>query len=103
MNPIDIAARARANMDDSLYEDDNEITATYNTDNNNAKRIKRDSEPKVPKKSNKNQPPPSSLIISFKNQDGEDGGTPSVDLPVGTSTKQLELLINSLLGNQESV
>lgn len=103
MNPIDIAARARANMDDSLYADDDEITATYNTDNNNAKRIKRDSEPKIPKKSTKIQPPPSSLIISFKNQDGEDGGTPSVDLPVGTSTKQLELLINSLLGNQESV
>ena len=34
---------------------------------------------------------------------GSDGGTPSVDLPVGTTSKQLELLINSLLANQESV
>ena len=34
---------------------------------------------------------------------GSDGGTPSVDLPVGTTAKQLELLINSLLANPESV
>ena len=34
---------------------------------------------------------------------GSDGGTPTVDLPVGTTSKQLELLINSLLANQESV
>jgi hypothetical protein len=34
---------------------------------------------------------------------GTDGGTPSVDLPVGTTAKQLELLINSLLANPESV
>ena len=69
MDPIDIAARALANMDDSLYEVDEETTAMYNTDDNNAKRVKRDSMPKVPKPKPV-QPPPSSLIVSFKNQEG---------------------------------
>ena len=49
------------------------------------------------------QEPPSSLIVGFKSQDGEEKSTPSVDLPVDTSSKQLELLINSLLGNEDSV
>jgi hypothetical protein len=69
MDPIDIAARALANMDESLYEIDEEMTATYNTDDNSAKRIKRESMPKVPK-AKPIQPPPSSLIVSFKNQEG---------------------------------
>lgn len=69
MDPIDIAARALANMDDSLYEIDDEMTATYNTDNNSAKRIKREGMPKTPKPK-PIQPPPSSLIVSFKNQEG---------------------------------
>lgn len=69
MDPIDIAARALANMDDSLYEIDDEMTATYNTDNNSAKRTKREGMPKTPKPK-PIQPPPSSLIVSFKNQEG---------------------------------
>lgn len=69
MDPADIAARALANMDESLYEIDEEISATYNTDDNSAKRMKRDSMPKVPKPK-PIQPPPSSLIVSFKNQEG---------------------------------
>ena len=69
MDPADIAARALANMDESLYEIDEEISATYNTDDNSAKRMKRDSLPKVPKPK-PIQPPPSSLIVSFKNQEG---------------------------------
>lgn len=73
MDPADIAARALANMDESLYEIDEEISATYNTDDNSAKRMKRDSIPKVPKPK-PIQPPPSSLIVSFKNQEG----TPSL-------------------------
>ena len=43
------------------------------------------------------------LILLSPDFLGSDGGTPSVDLPVGTTAKQLELLINSLLANQESV
>ena len=69
MDPADIAARALANMDESLYEIDEEISATYNTDDNSAKRMKRDNLPKVPKPK-PIQPPPSSLIVSFKNQEG---------------------------------
>jgi hypothetical protein len=69
MDPADIAARALANMDEALYEVDEEISATYNTDDNSAKRTKRDSMPKVPKPK-PIQPPPSSLIVSFKNQEG---------------------------------
>ena len=69
MDPADIAARALANMDESLYGIDEEISATYNTDDNSAKRMKRDSLPKVPKPK-PIQPPPSSLIVSFKNQEG---------------------------------
>lgn len=69
MDPIDIAARALANMDESLYEIDEETTATYNTDDNNAKRVKRDSAPRI-LKPKPTQPPPSSLIVSFKNQEG---------------------------------
>jgi hypothetical protein len=46
---------------------------------------------------------PSSLIVSFKSQEGEAGGTPSVDLSVDTTSKQLELLINSLLSHEDSV
>lgn len=65
--------------------------------NNDAKRRKKD----VPSSSASQLP--SSLIINFKNQEGSDGGTPSVDLPVATTSKQLELLINSLLSNTDSL
>ena len=64
---------------------------------NDAKRRKKD----VPSSSASQLP--SSLIISFRNQEGSDGGTPSVDLPVATTSKQLELLINSLLSNTDSL
>ena len=40
---------------------------------------------------------PSSVIAVFINQDGERAGNGPVDLPVGSSTKQLEMLINALL------
>jgi len=43
---------------------------------------------------------PSSLITSFQDSAGERAGAP-VDLPVGTNSKQLEQLVNALLGNAE--
>lgn len=81
MDPADIAARALANMDEALYEVDEEISATYNTDDNSAKRMKRDSMPKVPKPK-PIQPPPSSLIVSFKNQEGTYSFCQVVALPL---------------------
>jgi ribosome assembly protein 4 len=48
-------------------------------------------------------PPPSSVIVSFRDQEGEANGTPTIDLPTATTAKQLELLINSLLTNTETL
>ena len=48
-------------------------------------------------------PPPSSVIVSFRDQEGEANGTPTIDLPTATTAKQLELLINSLLTNAETL
>ena len=48
-------------------------------------------------------PPPSSVIVSFRDQEGEANGTPTIDLPTATTAKQLELLINSLLANTETL
>ncbi len=45
---------------------------------------------------------PSSLIVSFKSEDGSQSGSP-IDLPINSSTKQLENLLNSLLSNTEGV
>ena len=45
---------------------------------------------------------PSSLIVSFKSEDGSPSGSP-LDLPISSSTKQLENLLNSLLSNAEGV
>lgn len=45
---------------------------------------------------------PSSIIASFKNQDGVSSGTP-VDVPIKSTAKQLEMLINSLLSNTDAV
>jgi len=43
---------------------------------------------------------PSSVISVFENADGERAGAP-VDLPIGTTAKQLEQLVNALLSNKE--
>jgi ribosome assembly protein 4 len=45
---------------------------------------------------------PSSIIVNFANQDGERAGPP-VDLPIDSNVKQLDLLINNLLGNEEQL
>ena len=45
---------------------------------------------------------PSSIIVAFVNQDGDNSGPP-IDLPVATTTKQLEQLVNSLLENENTV
>ena len=42
---------------------------------------------------------PSSIMASFLNQDGARAG-PQVDLPAGSTAKQLEMLVNSLLQNE---
>ncbi len=47
-------------------------------------------------------PLPSSLIVRFLNQSGGDAG-PAVEVPTASSAKQLELVVNSLLGNEETV
>jgi ribosome assembly protein 4 len=54
------------------------------------------------KKSKKNEavPLPSSVMIRFTNKDGEATGS-TVDVPFESTLKQLEILINSLLGNSE--
>jgi hypothetical protein len=45
---------------------------------------------------------PSSVLVRFTNKDGEETGS-AVDVPFESTPKQLEMLINSLLGNTESV
>lgn len=45
---------------------------------------------------------PSSVICKFLNQDGIDAGSP-VEMPVEATTKQLEVLLNTLLGNADQV
>jgi ribosome assembly protein 4 len=45
---------------------------------------------------------PSSVMVNFLNQDGERAG-PQVDLPAGSTAKQLELLVNNLLSNPSSL
>ena len=47
-------------------------------------------------------PIPSSLMAVFSNTDGERAGT-QVELPADATPKQLELLINSLLHNEEAL
>lgn len=44
---------------------------------------------------------PSSIIVSFSNNEGVSVGPP-VDLPVDTDSKQLELLLNSILDSENS-
>lgn len=61
-------------------------------DNPPAKRSKKSSEVQLP----------SSVLVRFANKDGEDTGA-AVDLPFDSTPKQLELLINSMLGNAETV
>ena len=67
-------------------------------ENNDAKRRK-----KEVVKSSSSRVLPSSLFFSFQNQEGNNNGIPSVDLSVATTSKQLELLINSLLANTDSL
>ena len=43
---------------------------------------------------------PSSIIVNFVNSDGVRAGPP-VDLPMGSTLKQLELLVNALLNNDD--
>ena len=45
---------------------------------------------------------PSSVISSLTNEAGERAGPP-VDIPVTSTAKQLQLLVNSLLSNEEKV
>ena len=45
---------------------------------------------------------PSSVISILTNEAGERAGAP-VDLPVSTTSKQLQLLINTLLSNDDKV
>lgn len=45
---------------------------------------------------------PSSVISVFLNEAGERAGPP-IDLPVGSTAKQLQGLINSLLSNEDKV
>jgi hypothetical protein len=45
---------------------------------------------------------PSSITVHFTNQENSRVGPP-VDIPVDSNTKQLEMLINSLLSNDEKV
>lgn len=47
-------------------------------------------------------PPPSSVVAHFTSQEGQRAGPP-VQLPVGSTTQQLETLVNSLLENEESL
>lgn len=59
----------------------------------------------VSKRQKKNDPPervlPSSLVCAFSSGTGE--RTANLDLPTTSSTKQLEALLNKLLGNMESI
>ena len=45
---------------------------------------------------------PSSVVARFCSAEGERTG-PQVEVPVGTSNKQLEVLVNSLLENEDPV
>jgi hypothetical protein len=45
---------------------------------------------------------PSSIISSLTNEAGERAGPP-VEIPVSSTAKQLQLLVNSLLSNEEKV
>ncbi len=45
---------------------------------------------------------PSSIICNFVSQEGLRAG-PAIDLPSISSSKQLEQLVNTLLGNDEQV
>ena len=58
--------------------------------------------PKRTKKDREIKEPPSSIICSFVSQEGNTTGPP-IDLPVISNSKQLELLVNSLLQNEEAV
>jgi ribosome assembly protein 4 len=58
--------------------------------------VKRNKKPRGP------PPLPSSVIVSFLNQDNETAG-PTVDLPIDANTKQLENLVNSLLQNTDTL
>lgn len=66
---------------------------------------KEDQETPVLKKAKKSTkalaPLPSSVIVSFINQEQSEAGPP-VDLPIEATAKQLELLVNSLLSNTET-
>ena len=48
------------------------------------------------------EPLPSSVMVRFADRDGLEAGAP-VDIPFDSTSKQLELLINSLLSNTEQV
>ena len=72
--------------------------APSSEENNDAKRRKKEDA-----KSSSSRVLPSSLFFSFQNQEGNNNGIPSVDLSVATTSKQLELLINSLLSNTDSL
>ena len=73
--------------------------APSSEENNDAKRRKKGEV----KSSSSSRTLPSSLFFSFQNQEGNNSGIPSVDLSVTTTSKQLELLINSLLENTDSL
>ena len=72
--------------------------SSSSSENNEAKRQKKEDA-----KSSSSRVLPSSLFFSFQNQEGNNNGIPSVDLSVATTSKQLELLINSLLANTDSL
>lgn len=46
---------------------------------------------------------PSSIIAVFMNQDGERAGSGALQVPAGSTPKQLEMLVNSLLQNETSL
>ena len=54
---------------------------------------------KKAKKSNA-APIPSSMMVNFLNQEGEQAGS-QVDIPVATNVKQMEALVNSLQENKD--
>lgn len=60
-------------------------------------------EPQSTRKKARGPPPlPSSVIVSFLNQDGETAGS-TVDIPIEATTKQMESLVNSLLQSGETL
>jgi ribosome assembly protein 4 len=68
----------------------------YNSseDKTSSKKVKVDEGPAAPL--------PSSVIVNFLNSENSRAGPP-VDLPVEATSKQIELLVNSLLENKESL